>query len=71
MFRPDLTFNGVKVFSATLFADRARLGDPITEWITASPQITVTEIAVTQSSDDEYHCLVITVFFQEHGRPAR
>jgi len=25
--RPDLPFDGVKIFSATLFADRGRLGE--------------------------------------------
>lgn len=71
VFRPDLVFNGVKVFSATLFADRGRLGDRITDWIAADPRVTITEMVVTQSSDDEYHCLAITVFFREQGIPSQ
>ena len=51
--RPDLTFNGVKVFSATMFAPREQLGE------------TVTEFVVTQSSDSQFHCVAITVFYWE------
>ena len=67
VFRSDVPFNGVKVFAATVFDERARLGDRITEWIAANPRRTVTEIVVTQSSDCAYHCLTITVLFSEPG----
>lgn len=30
-------FNGVKVFSATMVADRQVLGEKVTEWIRAHP----------------------------------
>lgn len=65
VFRSDLPFTGVKVFAASFFDERARLGDRITEWIAANPHRTVTEIVVTQSSDSTYHCLTITVLFSE------
>jgi hypothetical protein len=58
-------FNGVKVFSATMFADRERLGDRVTDWIAANPQHKVTEMIVTQSSDASFHCVAITVFYLE------
>lgn len=63
--RPDLTFNGVKVFSATMFAARDQLGETVTAWLTANPQITVTDFYVTQSSDSQFHCVAITVFYWE------
>ena len=63
--RPDLTFNGVKVFSATMFAPREQLGEAVTAWMTANPQLTVTEFTVTQSSDSQFHCVAITVFYYE------
>lgn len=66
VFRPDLSFNGVKLFTATLSADRERLGTRVTDWIAGNPQSTVTEIVVTQSSDSAYHCIALTVFFHEH-----
>jgi len=63
--RPDLTFNGVKVFSATMFAPREQLGESVTAWMAANPQLTVTEFVVTQSSDSQFHCVAITVFYWE------
>ena len=67
--RRDLKFNGVKVFSATMVADREQLGEKITAWITARPQCKLTDIIVTQSSDEAFHCLAFTVFYYEE--PAR
>jgi len=60
-------FNGVKIFSATMFADRARLGETVTEWIQARPTFTIEELVVTQSSDASFHCVAITVFYREPG----
>jgi hypothetical protein len=64
-FGEDRTFNGVKVFSATMVAERERLGEKITEWLKARPHIDVRDMVVTQSSDEAFHCLAITVFFWE------
>jgi hypothetical protein len=61
----DRVFNSVKVFSATMFADRERLGDTITAWLAARPQIKVTQMVVSQSSDAAFHCITITVFYWE------
>jgi hypothetical protein len=58
-------FNGVKIFSATMFADRALLGDKVTDWIANSSHRTLTDIIVTQSSDAEFHCITISVFYRE------
>jgi hypothetical protein len=60
--------NGVKVFSATVHVQRAVLGEQVTEWIAAHPAIHLIEIVVTQSSDYEYHCLTITVFYWDGAR---
>lgn len=57
-------FNGVKVFSATKAKDREELGEQITRWIRANPDVKVTDKIVTQSSDSEFHCITITLFFQ-------
>ena len=67
-FGEDRQFNGVKVFSATMVADRERLGDKVTEWISQHPNLEVRDMIVTQSSDEAFHCLAITVFyFEEHA----
>lgn len=58
-------FNGCKVFSATMVMDREHLGEKITEWIEANPQCEVRQAIVTQSSDDAFHCIAITLFFWE------
>lgn len=57
-------FNGVKVFSATMSHDREVLGEKVTTWIQGHPDITVVEALVTQSSDDAFHCLAITLFYR-------
>ncbi len=64
-FGDDRNFNGVKVFSATMVADRERLGEKITDWLRNNPQFDVRDMVVTQSSDEAFHCLAITVFFWE------
>jgi putative lipoic acid-binding regulatory protein len=54
----------VKVFSATLARDRDALGETVTEWLRRN-QVDVVERVVTQSSDNQYHCISITLFFQK------
>jgi hypothetical protein len=61
-------FNGVKVFSATMFADRGQLGDKVTAWIASNSQRKLTDIVVTQSSDAAFHCITISVFYHEAVR---
>lgn len=63
--RRDVKFNGVKVFSATMVADRDQLGEKVTAWIAANSAKKVTDIIVTQSSDEAFHCIAITVFYHE------
>ena len=65
VLHPGRQFNGVKVFSATMFADRERLGESITAWLAARPELKVTQMVVTQSSDAAFHCVAITVFYWE------
>ena len=57
-------FNGVKVFSATKAKDREDLGEQVTRWIRANPDVKITDKIVTQSSDSEFHCITITLFFE-------
>lgn len=62
-------FDGVQVFSATMVADRARLGEKVTEWIAAHPELTIVEIVQTQSSDAQFHCIALSVFYREKLEP--
>jgi hypothetical protein len=63
IFRPDLRFNGIKVFSATMPERRGRLGETVSEWIAAHLDMVVTDVTVTQSSDADFHCLTITLAY--------
>ena len=64
VLRPHTPFNGVKVFSATMFQDRQMLGEKITNWIAENPLNELVEIDVTQSSDESFHCIALTVFYR-------
>jgi len=55
---------GVKVFSATKARERESLGENVTKWLTDNPQVQVVDKTVTQSSDSEFHCLTITLFYE-------
>jgi hypothetical protein len=63
--RRDVRFNGVKVFSATMVADRDQLGEKVSAWMANHSALKVTDIVVTQSSDEAFHCIAITVFYWE------
>ncbi|MBQ4335033.1 MAG: hypothetical protein IJC63_06655 [Myxococcaceae bacterium] len=58
-------FTGVKVFSATKMREREELGDTITSWIKLHPEIEIVDYVVEQSSDSEFHCLSIVIFYKE------
>ena len=58
-------FNGVKVFSATMAQEREQLGEKVTNWLRKNPQVEVVDTVVTQSSDEAFHCIAITLFYNE------
>jgi hypothetical protein len=60
-----MQFTGVKVFSATKAKEREELGETITRWLRSNADIEIVDRVVTQSSDDEFHCLTITLFFRQ------
>jgi len=60
-------FTGVKVFSATKAKEREELGDTVTRWMRTNADLEVVDRVVTQSSDDEFHCLSIIIFFRHRG----
>jgi hypothetical protein len=63
-------FTGVKVFSATMAHDREILGDKVMAWIQKNPSRQIVQTVVTQSSDQAFHCLAITVFFSDKAENA-
>jgi hypothetical protein len=54
--------NLVKVFSATKARDREFLGDALTAWLAANPDVRVLKTVVSLSSDSAFHCLSIVMF---------
>jgi hypothetical protein len=61
-------FSGVKVFSATMFAQRQALGETVTQWLEEArrrPGFEIVDIVVRQSSDSAFHCQSIVIFFRE------
>ena len=58
-------FSGVKVFSTTLARDREVMGETITRWLKDNlATVEIVDRTVTQSSDKEFHCLTITLFYK-------
>ncbi len=57
-------FTGMKVFSTTLARDREQMGENITRWLKDNPNAEILDKVVTQSSDKEFHCLTITLFYR-------
>lgn len=60
-----MSYEGLKVFSATKARDREDLGSKVTAWIRDHPDLEVVDKVVRQSSDREFHCLSITVFYRK------
>jgi hypothetical protein len=62
-----VSFTGVKVFSATKAKEREELGENVTRWLRSNADFEVVDRVVTQSSDNEFHCLTIVLFYREKG----
>ena len=45
--------------------ERDQLGEKITVWLKEHPNVKVVDKIVTQSSDEAFHCLSITLFYTE------
>jgi hypothetical protein len=60
-------FTGVKVFSATKAKEREELGEIVTRWIKTNPDLEIVDKEISQSSDNEFHCLSIVLFFKPRG----
>jgi len=58
-------FTGCKVFSATLARDREAMSETINRWLSEHPEVEVVDKAVALSSDRQFHCLSITLFYRD------
>ena len=60
-----IVFDSVKTFSATKARDRQVLGERVTEWLRGpGAGAEVTDKQVMQSSDDEFHCLSVVLWYR-------
>lgn len=63
-------FSGMKVFSATKARERSELGEKITSWLREHDEVEIVDKKVTQSSDNEFHCLTVTLFYRDRDAAA-
>jgi len=59
------SFNGVKIFSATMAKARDALGEQVSAWLASVPNREVVDTVLTQSSDKAFHCIAITIFYRD------
>ena len=61
-------FDAVKIFSATKQKERDELGETVTRWLDdRRGTIQIVDKLVTQSSDSEYHCVTVTLFYNRRS----
>ena len=62
-------FSGLKIFSATKAKEREELGEHVTRWLRSNADLEVVDRVVRQSSDNEFHCLTIVLFYRAKSAP--
>ncbi len=64
-------FDGLKVFTATKQKERSELGDVATAWLDKRhDSVEIVDRVVSQSSDQQFHCLTIVLFYRHRVPPA-
>lgn len=61
-------FTGVKVFSATKAKEREELSENITRWLKSNSDLEIVDKVVSQSSDNEFHCYSMVIFYKQRGQ---
>lgn len=61
---PISGYTGCKVFSGTRPSDRDQLGERMTAWLGANPDVEVIATVTVQSSDHAFHCLSLVIFYR-------
>lgn len=59
-----MRIDGVKVFSVTKASDRDLLGEDINRWLRENKDVEVVSQEVLQSSDWEFHCITVVLFYR-------
>lgn len=58
-------FTGVKVFSATKAKEREEIGESVSRWIKSNQDLEIVDKVVSQSSDNEFHCYSLVLFYKQ------
>lgn len=58
-------FTGVKVFSATKAKEREELSENINRWLKSNTDLEIVDRVVCQSSDNEFHCYSMLLFYKQ------
>lgn len=61
-------FTGVKVFAATKAKEREELSENVNRWIKSNQDLEIVDKVVAQSSDDEFHCYSLVIFYKQKGQ---
>ncbi len=61
-------FTGVKVFSATKAKEREDLGETVSRWLKSNQDLEIVDKVVAQSSDNEFHCYSLVLFYKTKGQ---
>ncbi|HEY1088468.1 MAG TPA: hypothetical protein VGE37_12260 [Archangium sp.] len=57
-------FTGVKVFSATKAKEREELSENVSRWLKSNTDLEIVDRVVRQSSDNEFHCYSLLLFYK-------
>jgi hypothetical protein len=60
-------FEGVEVFTATLAAEREKLGRRASQFIADNPGLEIVDKDVSQSSDRTHHCLTLMLYWRRRS----
>ena len=61
-------FDGVQMFAATKAKDRDKMGETISQWMAKNRHLVPVDWCITQSSDNEFHCVTFTIFWRKATR---
>lgn len=61
-------FTGVKVFSATKAKEREELSEAVSRWLKSNADLEIVDRVVRQSSDNEFHCYSLMIFYKPRGQ---
>ena len=62
-------FTGCKIFSTTLARDREAMSETINRWLDANRDKEIVDKVVKLSSDQQFHCLTIVLFYRDRPGP--